>query len=270
MASKRNIKVVAAYDGTAFHGWQIQPNAITVEETIRKALHKIIGEQAHTHASGRTDAGVHALGQVFNFHTESSIATDKLQQALTHLLPPTICILDAKEAALDFHSRYSAISKHYRYTVFNYRLPYGFRHDGMMKITQPVDIEKMRQGAQHMIGEHDFTALSANPGHEVENPVKKVFSVDIARDGHYVTFDVVGSGFLYKMVRCMVAALIKVGLGKFTHEEIHDILVSRDRSRLRSTAESRGLVLMEVHYPDDAGQLIEHATGIAHPEYSEL
>lgn len=270
MASKRNIKVLIAYDGAAFHGWQIQPNAITVEETIRKALHQITGEPVRTYASGRTDAGVHALGQVFNFHTETRITTDKLRQALTRRLPPAISILDAQEVALDFHSRYSAIGKHYRYTVFNYRLPYGFRHDAMLLLSHPVDVEKMRQGAQQMIGEHDFTALSANPGYKIDNPVKKIFSIDISRDGHYITFDIIGSGFLYKMVRCMVAALLKVGLGKLTPQEIHDIIASRDRSRSTFTAESRGLVLMEVHYPGDAGQPGAHAREIADPEYSEL
>ena len=270
MASKRNIKVLITYDGAAFHGWQIQFNAVTVEETIRKALLQITGEPVQTFASGRTDTGVHALGQVFNFHTENTISTENLHQALTRILPPSICILDIKEADLDFHSRYSAIGKHYRYTIFNYRLPYGFRHDAMMMVTHNVDVEKMRQAAQRMIGEHDFTALSANPGYKIDNPVKTIFSIDIVRDGHYIVFDIVGSGFLYKMVRCMVAALIETGEGKLTPEQIQDIITSRDRSRLRFTARARGLVLMKVHYPSGAGQPEAQAIEITHPEYAEL
>jgi len=252
MTGKRNIKMVLAYDGAGFHGWQIQPNAVTVEETIRNALRQVTREKILIFASGRTDAGVHALGQVINFHIANRIAEPELQAQMSAILPPNIRILETREVPPDFHSRYSAVGKHYRYSIFNYLLPYGFHPDSVMLVPYPIDIDKMRRGSEFMLGSHDFTALSANPGYRVDNPVKTVHSIEIVRDGHYITFDIVGSGFLYKMARCMVAVLVKVGAGKMAPEDIRSIIQSKDRSRSGFTAPPQGLTLVKVNYPNGA------------------
>ena len=244
--------MMVAYHGAAYHGWQIQPGVVTVQKVIQNALQKITGEHIFTLASGRTDTGVHALGQVINFHTQSHLPTAEIQKSLNRLLPPDIRILAARNVPPHFHSRYSVHSKQYRYIIFNHILSYGFSPVSVTICAYPLDLDLMRTAAQLLIGTHDFTAFGANPGYRVENPTKTLYSITITRDGHYIYFDVTGSGFLYKMVRTIVGTLIEVGIAKMPPQEVKKILKSKKRTAAGHTAPAQGLTLVKVNYPESA------------------
>jgi len=248
----RNVMMVTAYCGAGYHGWQIQPDVVTVQGTIRDFLIKITGEETSVIASGRTDTGVHALGQVMNFHTKSRLSADDLKKALNEILPLDISIVEARDVPDHFHSRYSVLSKHYRYAILNYGLPYGFQHSGVMLYSRNLDVGLMRSGARYLVGKHDFTPFSSNPGYRVENSTKILYSIDIIREGHYIYFDFVGSGFLYKMVRTIMGVLHLIGRGKEAPEIVKELLDEAERVQVAPIAPAEGLTLVRVNYPEGA------------------
>ncbi|HOA74350.1 MAG TPA: tRNA pseudouridine(38-40) synthase TruA [Phycisphaerae bacterium] len=245
----RNIRLLIAYDGTEFHGWQHQPGLRTVQECIQQAIRRVVHHQVSLIGSGRTDAGVHARGQVANFETTCEIPCDNLRKAIGSRVPKDISILRADEVPLGFRATFDAVSKLYRYSIHNapgrpveemlQRYRYHFWH--------PLDVHRMRQAAALLVGTHDFAAF-ASKGSERESTVRTVLRIEIYRRYEQIHVDVEGTGFLYNQVRNMVGTLIEIGRGHWPPEYAGEILASRDRSKAGPTAPARGLCLEWVRY----------------------
>jgi tRNA pseudouridine38-40 synthase len=243
----RNIVLTIAYDGTQYHGWQCQPNAITIQEIFAKAVEKILNHPVKIYAGGRTDTGVHAMGQVINFHTEKEIELRSLAKGLNSLLPRDIRVKDAREEDLSFHARYSAKAKTYVYCVLNtaYNSPFLERY--VCHIHNALNVPAMDKAARILLGEHDFSAFKKKD--EVyKNPVREIVRAGVKRKGDIIYFIVEGRGFLRYMVRNIVGTLVLVGSGKVTVEEFSVILESKEREKAGPTAPSRGLFLRKIKY----------------------
>lgn len=243
----RAIKLVIEYDGTAYCGWQLQPNGITIQQVIEEALEKMLGQSVRLHSSGRTDAGVHALGMVAAFKTVKDLPVRAYCDGLNCLLPPDIAIRDAAEVPLSFNPRADAVSKHYRYTIYN-----GKRRSPLTRLTSwhlrgILDVQSMQEAASHFVGEHDFAAFRAS-NCVAKTTVRRLFHVSVAKDGDSVIIDVHGSGFLKNMVRVIAGTLVAVGQGKLEPAAIPQLLAEGDRTASGITAPSQGLCLMEVFY----------------------
>lgn len=243
------IKLVIEYDGTAYSGWQRQDRDPSVQQTIEEALETLTREKIVVHSAGRTDAGVHALGQTAHFDTNSRIPPDKYSFALNSILPPDIRIMKSCEVEAEFHARFDAKVKHYRYVIYNDPHASATLRNLSMHVPLPLDIEKMRQGAVYLVGEHDFAAFTTAQV-TVKSTVRRVFDVEISRQGSQVCIDVYGSGFLYNMVRIIAGTLIYVGIGKLKADDVKCILESRDRRLAGITARPQGLFLVEVRYEE--------------------
>ncbi|MDP4092469.1 MAG: tRNA pseudouridine(38-40) synthase TruA [Bacillota bacterium] len=243
----RNIRLTIEYDGTNYHGWQRQANAVTVQEEIEKAARKLTGKECDLIGSSRTDEGVHALGHVANFHTDSSIPADKFSFALNTVLPGDITIKDSQEVSPDFHSRFSAKGKKYRYLIYNSRQPSALLRNRAMHVCQSLDFDSMKRAAEHLKGTHDFTCFRAS-GSTVKTSERTIWDVRLSRDGELIFFEISGDGFLYNMVRIIVGTLVYVGIGKIAAEEIPEIIESKDRKKAGKTAPPQGLYLVEVYY----------------------
>jgi tRNA pseudouridine38-40 synthase len=247
-APTRNIRLVLAYDGTPFLGWQVQPQGPTVQSLLQDALRRITGHQTTVKGSGRTDAGVHALGQVANFHTTSRMAPEAFVPALNGMLPPEIAALAADEVDRSFDAQFSAVEKTYHYRVFNNRVRDPFEHRRSWQIPVDLDVDSMRGAASQLIGTTDFSSFRA-AGCVASSPVRTMRNILIARDGGMVTFELTADGFLRHMVRNIVGTLISVGKGKISTGEFTAILAARDRTRAGRTAPAHGLYLVKVVYP---------------------
>ena len=245
----RNIKLTVQYDGTAYHGWQIQKNAPTVQETLSDAILRITGERPQLTGSSRTDAGVHARRFCCNFKTESQIPCVRLPQALNTYLPRDIVCLEAAECAADFNARFSAKGKCYTYYILNSRLPDAFLCGYSWHFPHRIDIENMKKAAEAFVGEHDFAGFAAS-GFTAETTVRRIYSLDIEKNGDLITITVKGNGFLYNMVRIIAGTLAFAGCGKLKPEDMADIIASRDRKRAGITAPPHGLFLTEVYYDE--------------------
>jgi len=247
MAELRRIKLTIEYDGTHYAGWQIQPNANTIQAEIETALFRVTGEKIRIHGAGRTDAGVHALAQTAHFDTHSRVPETGFAPALNTHLPPDIRIKVSEGVADSFHARFSAKGKTYSYCIHNSNVaPAIFRHT-TCSIKKPLDIAAMQDGARFFVGEHDFTAFCAL-GTTVEDKVRKIQSIQVTADAPLITITVQGNGFLYNMVRIMVGTLVDVGRGKLKPSDIKAILQSKDRQNASATLPPQGLVLKEVAY----------------------
>ncbi|MCD8180986.1 MAG: tRNA pseudouridine(38-40) synthase TruA [Firmicutes bacterium] len=242
-----NIKLKLQYDGTAYHGWQIQKNAVTVQETVRNAVEKITGEKINLIGCGRTDTGVHAEGYVCNFHTQSRIPCEKYPYALNACLPDDIVCFGAEEVEDDFHANKSAVKKRYVYKILNREFSDAVMHRYAWHYKYPVDIDKMRAAAKAFEGEHDFVGF-ASSGFSVKTTVREIYSLDVSRDGDIITVDVTGNGFLYNMVRIITGTLVFAGTGRINPDDMREIIESKDRSRAGITAPPQGLCLKEVYY----------------------
>jgi tRNA pseudouridine38-40 synthase len=243
----RTIKLTIEYDGTAYCGWQLQPNGLTIQEVMEGALAKVLGVPTRLRASGRTDAGVHARGMVAAFTTESAIPLTAFSDGLNSLLPPDIAVRDAEEAEPGFNPRADATGKHYRYTI---RL--GARRSPLARLYAwhlrgELDLESMRSAAAHFVGEHDFAAFRT-AGCAARTTIRNMESIDVNHHGDYIIIDVRGSGFLRNMVRMMVGTLVAVGKGKMAPEAVARLLNSEKGISAGATAPSHGLCLMEVFY----------------------
>ena len=244
----RHFKLTVSYDGTQYAGWQLQPNGQTIQEVVEAALGKIAGHAARVHGSGRTDAGVHARRQVANatFSTQHKPAT--LLRALNANLPEDVRVLRVEEAPAKFHARFSAKGKEYRYQI-----DYGTVADPFLRAYAwhhpwPLDLAAMRKAARLLKGRHDFSALSANPMRHVETTVRTITKVSVTKEGNLLTITVAADGFLYKMVRSIVGALVKVGEGRLTVEQLRDVIKAKKRTALVETAPAHGLFLWRVFY----------------------
>ena len=243
----KRIKLTIAYDGTNYCGWQIQPNGITIEEILNKALSKMTGEEILVIGASRTDSGVHAMGNVAVFDTETTIPVEKIAVALNQRLPEDIVITKSEEVPLDFHPRYCNCSKTYEYHIINTRIPIPTKRLTNYFVSYVLDIDKMRQAASYLVGEHDFVSF-CNVRTDVENTVRTITALDIITNGNEITIRITGNGFLYNMVRIIVGTLIRVGRGFYEPEKVKEILEAKDRKAAGVTAPAHGLVLVEIKY----------------------
>lgn len=246
----RNIKLIVAYDGTNYHGFQEQRGTglPTVQETLEKCLSRLAGRRVQVIGAGRTDAGVHARGQVVNFNAEGwPIPVERIPLAMNGVLPGDIVVTGAEEVAGDFHARFSARSKTYRYSIWNDRLPSPFHRLYSYFLPVPLDLEAMSRASAYLLGRHDFKCFQA-AGSAVTDTVRVLWRADIRREGPLVQFIFQGNGFLYNMVRIMVGTLVQVGTGKISPERVKLILESRDRIEAGPTMPPRGLCLEQVEY----------------------
>lgn len=246
MAS-RWLKLTVAYDGTAYAGWQIQPSEPTVQAAVETAWHEITRERVRVMAAGRTDAGVHALGQVVGVATESALSVADLQRGLNAVLPEDVAVVAVEEAPENFHATYDAKRKTYRYQIHNGRTPDVFRRRYVWHYPQPLDDAKMHVAAQALVGTHDFTSFES-AGSERPDAVRTLFAVDVTREGNRITVEVTGDGFLYNMVRAIVGTLVEVGKGTRDEAWVADVLAARDRRAAGQTAPPHGLFLVQVTY----------------------
>lgn len=244
----RNLKMIMEYEGTNYCGFQRQVNKITIQEVLEEKLTLLLKEGIKVNSSGRTDAGVHAKGQVVNFLTNSTIPVERLPLAMNSLLPPDITVKEAQEMPLDFHARYSAKSKTYGYNILNSRIPSPFLKNYAYFYPRPLAVEAMRLGAAYLIGEHDFAAFRA-VGSSAKTTMRHVYRLEIKeKEGQLLEIEIEANGFLYNMVRIIVGTLVEVGVGKITPQEIAEILQSKERSRAGQTAPAKGLFLKGVKY----------------------
>lgn len=245
----RNIRLLIAYDGTEYHGWQHQPGLRTVQETIQQAIRRVVRHRISLTGSGRTDSGVHAAGQIANFETTCEIPCDNMRKAIGSRVPKDISIVRADEVPLGFRSTFDAVSKLYRYTIHNAQgRPVENRQQRYCyHFWQPLDDDRMREAAALLIGTHDFAAF-ASKGSERETTVRTVLRIEISRRYDQVCIDVEGKGFLYNQVRNMVGTLIEIGRGHWAPAYAGEILASCDRSNAGPTAPARGLCLQWVRY----------------------
>jgi tRNA pseudouridine38-40 synthase len=249
----RNLKLILSYDGSDFAGWQVQPDAMTVQGTLASAIGRITGEKVLPQGSGRTDAGVHALAQVVTFVTESSVPTANFVKALNDILPASVRVVEAEEAAAEFHSRHSARGKTYRYRIYRAAICPPFLARYVWHYPYPLDEEAMKAAAEGVVGEHDFTSFAAvdpkrgREGASLSN-VRRIFSSGWGRQGDEFVYTVKGSGFLHHMVRNLVGTFILVGKGTLRAEDVTRILEARNRSAAGATAPASGLYLVNVEY----------------------
>jgi len=246
--SNRNFKLTIEYDGTRYHGWQVQPNGPSIQQEIESAIETMTRRKVKLLGSGRTDAGVHALGQVANFTCTTAITPEVFQKGLNSILPGDIVIRQVEEVPLDFHARYDAVSKRYRYHMLNHALPSAIERHHTWWIRSPLDLSAVREGMAHIVGERDFKAFEG-AGSPRSSTIRRVIDIDLARqEAGGVTIDIHANGFLRYMVRNIVGTLVDVGLHKISPDHVKTILASRDRSKASATAPARGLFLMEVYY----------------------
>ncbi|MGZ4030694.1 MAG: tRNA pseudouridine(38-40) synthase TruA [Tumebacillaceae bacterium] len=246
----RNIKLTIAYDGTDFHGFQRQPELRTVQGTLEETLQVVLKQPVSIIGSGRTDAGVHAKGQVVNFHTASGIPIEKWPIVLNTRLPNDLVVQTAVEVPEDFHARFYAQGKVYRYLIDRSPYPDVFTRHFSYHFPYPICVEPMVEAARHLEGRHDFTSFCA-ANTPVEDKVRRLHAVTLTEQGHLLTIECRGEGFLYNMVRIIAGTLLDVGRGKIAPDEIPDILKACDRTRAGVTAPPHGLTMWEVLYNSD-------------------
>lgn len=243
----RNIKLTIEYDGKDFNGWQKQPNKLNIQGEIERAIYNITKEEVDLIGSGRTDAGVHALGQVANFKTNSQISIEKLPLAINSQLKNSIVIKEAEEVNERFHSRYNAKRKTYRYIINNSKCGTAIYRNLEYSYPFKLDAEKMKQASKYFEGEHDFKAFKSS-GTSSKNSVRTIYKAIVKQEGEKIIIELTGNGFLYNMVRIISGTLLDVGLGKIRAEEIPEIIESKDRQRAGKTLPAHGLYLVEVKY----------------------
>ena len=244
----RNIKLVIEYDGKDFNGWQKQPNKLNIQGTIEQAIKIITGEEVDLTASGRTDAGVHAFGQVANFKTNSNIPIDKIAIALNSNLKKSIRIISAEEVDERFHSRLTCKEKTYRYVINNSEFSSAIYRNLETHIPQKLDVEKMRVAAKFFEGEHDFKAFKAS-GTSSKSSVRTIYKAEVIQmPNNRIYIELTGNGFLYNMVRIIAGTLVDVGIQKIEPEDIKNIIETKDRSLAGKTLPPNGLYLVDVQY----------------------
>jgi len=258
----RNVKLIIEYDGTAYHGWQIQPELTTIQGVIESKLSIITKADMAVTGAGRTDAGVHALGQVANFRTESGMTPEQFKLALNRALPRDIVIRRAQEVDDDFHSRFSAVSRTYRYTILNEKTPSAFLRNYTYRVRDSINVDSMSEACKILLGEHDFSSF-ASTGDPVKNFVRTVNNASVTEvEGAHkdaflsiplqqyrlIQFQIEANAFLRSMVRAIIGTLLEIGRGKMPPEKMRNILEAKDRSVAGPNLPAKGLCLMEVGY----------------------
>ena len=245
----RRIFLEIAYDGTNYSGWQVQNNAVSIQETIDKALSEWLGEEIHTIGASRTDAGVHARGNVAVFDTESLIPADKFAFGLNARLPEDISIQESFEVPAEFHPRFTETIKTYEYKILNRKFSDPTRRNDSLFYYGKLNVDAMNEAASYLVGPHDFKSFCA-VNHDAKTTVRTIYSAMVDKDGDLITFEITGNGFLYNMVRIIAGTLIEVGKGKLKPEDIKMIMEARDRQKAGPTAPAHGLTLVEIEYPE--------------------
>ncbi|MBO5098458.1 MAG: tRNA pseudouridine(38-40) synthase TruA [Agathobacter sp.] len=241
------VKLVVAYDGTNYSGWQLQKNAVTIEQKLNEALTDLLGEEIVVTGASRTDAGVHSLGNVCIFDTDTRIPAEKICYALNSRLPEDIVVQDSCEVASDFHPRAGKSSKTYEYCVLNRTLPDPTRRRDTYFYHYDLDVDAMAKAASLLEGEHDFKSFCSVHA-QVETTVRTIYSCTVVKDGDVIRIRVTGNGFLYNMVRIIAGTLIEVGAGKRKPEEIISMLEATDRCSAGPTAPAHGLTMIGIQY----------------------
>ncbi|MCX7664125.1 MAG: tRNA pseudouridine(38-40) synthase TruA [Gemmataceae bacterium] len=244
----RNLKLVIAYDGTHFNGWQTQPNYRTVQEVLETAIQKITQHRPNLNASGRTDAGVHAVGQVANFYTPTRLPADRLVLAINSQLPEDVVVKSCEEVGQGFDANKDALRKLYRYVIRDNRVPDPFLRKYYATCPTRLDAAKMNRAAQVLLGRHDFHSFETEWPNRLTS-VRTITHIRVNRAGDYVWLDVEADGFLYNMVRAIAGTLINIGRGFWPEEQMEQILKAEDRTVAGPTAAASGLFLMRVTYP---------------------
>jgi tRNA pseudouridine38-40 synthase len=265
----QNLKLTIAYDGADFHGWQLQPGLPTIQGALQDALRQITQEPITIHGASRTDAGVHALGQVAHFKTHSTLDAQEIQRGMNALLPPSVRVVAAQQVGQDFHSRWLAQGKTYRYRIYRGEVLPPFDHRRAFHYPWPLDEDAMSAAARAFEGQHDFTSFAASTGSEEDDKDRDmqrvIHSSEIVRDHERererdeIAYVVRGRSFLRYMVRKIVGTLIEVGKGRLAPGDIPLIFEARDRSRSGPTVPPEGLYLVALEYPDPADSLAKHA-----------
>ncbi len=247
----RVIKLTLAYDGTDFHGWQVQPRQPTIQAAVMNAVEQVTGERAQVDASGRTDAGAHALGQVASFSTRSTIPAPNLVKALNRNLPPSIRVLAAEDAPDGFHARFQARAKTYRYRIYRGEICPPFLWRYVHHFPYPLDEGAMEQAAPRFEGTQDFASMASSESSDPEEPASKVrtiFLSRLTREDQELVYAVRGSGFLHHMVRSIVGTLVEVGKGSLAVADLAALLAARRRAAAGPTLPAKGLWLISVEY----------------------
>jgi len=246
----RNIKLVLEYDGLSFFGFQKQTRHRSVQEALETSLSQILNQKTKiSAASGRTDTGVHAAYQVVNFKTNAVMKPLQLQKALNGVLPKSVAVKSLEEVSSNFHARYSAKSKIYEYTIWNHPIRSPLIASRSLHVREKLNLSKMRAGAKILMGKHDFKSFCSSNGMPQEkNSVRKISRFEIRKQGSIIQFRVEANGFLYRMVRNLVASLVELGLGKLEPEDLRKILKAKDRKRAGASAPGCGLSLVHVTY----------------------
>lgn len=244
----RNIRLLLQYEGSRYQGWQRQQSTDnTIQGKMEALLGRMCGETITLSGSGRTDAGVHALGQVANFHTESPMPVEEMLVYINRYLPEDIAVVEIGEVPLRFHSRLNAKGKHYEYRVINSAIPDVFRRRYALEVPECLDVDAMRRAAGFLLGEHDFKSFtSAKKGKK--STVRRIDEIAIVKEGSVITFSFRGNGFLHHMIRILMGTLLEVGMGKRTPESMEEILAARDREQAGPLVPAKGLVLVEVYF----------------------
>lgn len=244
----RNIKITIEYDGKNFAGWQTQPGKESIQGELKKAIFDITGEEVEVIGSGRTDAGVHALGQVANFHTDSSIDVSKIPYALNAKLKNSIVIKKAEEVSDRFHSRYNVKQKTYMYIIRNAEFPSALNRYREFHVPQGLNFENMEEALSYFKGTHDFKGFMSSGGNKKKTTVRTLTKCSIKKKNEIITIELTGDGFLYNMVRIICGTIVDVGLGKIDASDIPAIIESKDRKKAGRTLPPHGLYLKEVKY----------------------
>lgn len=243
----KKIGLIVAYDGTNYCGWQVQPNGITIQGELNRCLSELLGEEIETIGASRTDAGVHAMGNVAVFDTNTRIPGEKISYALNQRLPEDIRIQLSEEMPLDFHPRYCDSVKTYEYRILNRRFPVPTERLYSYFYHYKLDVEKMRAATSYLIGRHDFASFCGS-GAQVKSTVRTIRSIEIDRYEDMITIRISGEGFLYNMVRIIAGTLIEIGNGQYPPERMKKILDARDREYAGPTAPARGLTLLGIQF----------------------
>lgn len=252
----KNIALRLRYDGSRYHGWQVQKNAITVAQTMEEALAKVCGERVKLTGCGRTDAGVHALRYCANFHSDCTVLVDRMPLAVNSRLPDDIAVVDAVEVPDDFNAIGSCVKKEYVYKILNSRIPDPFLADRVCFYPQRLDISLMQAAARAFEGTHDFKAVRSE-GTQTKTTVRTVYWCRAEKDGDLITVSICANGFLYNMCRAMVGTMVYASYGKLIPEEIPALLEKRDRRLTGPTMPPQGLYLNRVWYDGAAGAMME-------------
>lgn len=243
----KRVKMVVAYDGTNYCGWQVQPNGITIEEVLNRSLSNLLGEKIEVMGASRTDSGVHSLGNVAVFDTNTRMPADKIAFALNQRLPEDIVVQGSCEVPSDWHPRYQESTKTYEYRILNRTFRMPTRRLDTYFYHYPLDVEQMSEAASYLVGTHDFASFCAANA-QVKSTVRTIYSCTAQKENDIITIRVTGNGFLYNMVRIIAGTLIEVGAGKRRPEEIKDILAAENRDAAGPTAPAQGLTMMGIEY----------------------